>query len=518
MAGVPRRRERRGPALALPILLALLGAACGGDFRFPGGPPPHDATLLAATYDITATYPKLLFPEFPATGLTLDLTFEIDPSSAGNPSGALAGIVTIRDARVGGISRAFDPATPIPVTGRLAGDQIDLIPFGPVTVGVTILFPDLAGIVAPGGRRIDGVAQLGNLPDSGTWLGVKQRRYLIAATDFSIQGTASIVTVRYDTQFKVDRDVELISGDPVSAASRGRALIVNRFSFDNLQVLDPARGFTTALQFGTGGGSNPHDALMPDASRVYVARYEPPFNDILVADAATGAPLGSIPLGFLATNASRTPRPDRLVAANGLVLVTLQNIDATFFDYGPGLLAFIDPATDAIVRAIVLAGQNPIGPPSIHPVSGEVYLADAGIFQGSLPGALTGGIEVIDPISLTTRGLLVDDDDFGGNVSGVAVTSASVGYAVVVTSAGRNDVVAFDPGTGAILRTVLSTTALIPEIRYDGDGYLLVAEHDLSNPRLRVLDAATGAEVARIALSLPPFSLAILTRSLNAAP
>jgi len=504
--------------LAILAAGALLLTGCGTSFQFPPGPPGGTPASLAATYDILATYPSLVFPEFPATGLTLDLTLEIDPAASGGSSGHLEGTITIQDAKVAGVSRSFDPKTPIPVEGRLAGDQIDLMPFGPVTVGTTLLFPDLAGMVSADARRIDGVAQLGNLPDSGTWVGVKQRRYLVAASDFGLQGTASVVTVRFNTQFRTARDVELISGDPVASSSRGRAFIVNRLFFDNVQILDPARGFATALQFSSGNGSNPHDALMPDTSRVYIPRYEPPFNDILIADVSTGAAIGTIPLGAFATNASRTPRPDRLVRANGLVLVTLQNIDATFFDYGPGLLAFVDPGSDTVVRTIVLAGQNPFGPPSINPDNGEVYLADAGIFQGSLPKALTGGIEVIDPISLTTKGLLVDDDDLGGNVSGVAVTSATRGYAVVVTQAGRNDIVAFDPATGTILGTVLSTTALIPEIRYDGDGYLLVAEHDGGNPRVRVLDAPSGAEVTRIALSLPPVSIAILTRSLRITP
>ncbi len=506
--------------LTLVTAMALACAGCGKDFQFVTGPPPGQAAPLAATYDILAFYPDLFFPEFPATGLSLDLTLEIDPNSAGDPSGALSGSVTIRQATVGGAPRSFDPAGPLPVAGRLTGDQIDLQSFGPVTVGMTILFPDLEGFVAADGRSMQGLARLGNLPESGTWSAVKQRRYLVASTDLTLQGAASVVTVRYNTRFSVD-PAEIISGDPVAAVSRGRPFIVNRLFFDNIQVLDPARGFALSRQFSTGNGSNPHDALMADGTRVYVTRYEPgtspPFSDVLIADVATGTALGRIPLEAFATNATGTPRPDRLVAVNGLVLVTLQNIDETFFDYGPGRVVFIDPATDTVVRAVTLEGQNPFGPPSVHPVTGEVYLSDAGIFQGSLPRALTGGIEVIDPVSLTTRGLLVDDDDLGGNVSGVAVASSSIAYAVVVTAAGRNSVVAFHPGTGAILGTLLTTSALIPEIRYDGDGYLLVAEHDISNPRLRIFDAATGTEIVRIGTALPPFSMAILTRDLTAA-
>jgi len=503
--------------LALAVALALACAACGHDFVFDGG-PPHEPSTVAATYDISASYPTLFFPEFSATGIHLDVTLELDPATLGNPSGIFAGTVTVQGATVGGLARSFDPTAPLAVTGRIAGGEIAIDPFGGVTVGNMLLFPALTGMIETGGHRIDGIAELGNLPESGTWFGIKQRRYLIAATDFSTQGTVSIVTVRYDTQFKVSRDVELVSGDAVAAASAGGAFVVNRLSFDNIQILDPAKGFTTARQFSTGSGSNPHDALLAAPGRLYIPRYETAFNDILIADPSTGGTLGTIPLGAIAANASHSARPDRLVLANGLVLATLQNIDSTFFEYGPGLLAFIDPSDGTVVRAITLAGQNPIGPPSIRPDNGAVYLADAGVFQGLLPQTLSGGIEVIDPISLTTRGILVDDDDLGGNVSGVAVASGTVGYAVVVTSASRNDVVAFDPNSGAIGSTILSTAAFIPEIRYDGDGFLLVAEHDLSNPRLRVFDAATGTEITRIALSLPPSSMAILTRSLTVTP
>jgi hypothetical protein len=510
------RRGRRVPP-SLVLLGAALAAGCGTDFVIVVEPPAREAAPLAATYDVLATWPDLALPELPAVGLGLDLTLEIDPNSLGDPSGSFSGTVTIVEALAGGVPRAFDPPGPIGVAGRISGDQIDLLPFGPVTVGLTILFPDLAGIVGPDGRRMDGLARFGNLPEEGAWTGVKQRRYLVAGSDFSLVGSASIVTVRFDARFRVDADVEATSGDPVAAASGGGAFIVNRLFFDNVQLLDPARGFRAASQFSTGSGSNPHDALLVGGSRLFVTRYEPPYDDVLVADAGAAPPVvvGRIDLAPLATNSSGTPRPDRLAAVNGLLLVTLQNIDAAFFEYGPGRAAFIDPNTLAVVRAVTLAGQNPFGPPSIHPETGEVYLADAGIFQGLLPRALTGGIEVLDPVALATRGILVDDDDLGGNVSGVAVASSERGYAVVVTASGTNRIVAFSPGTGAVLGTVLAPSAFIPEIRHDGDGYVLVPEHDLTDPRLRILDGATGATIVRLPLPRPPASVAILTRDLS---
>ena len=131
------------------------------------------------------------------------------------------------------MARPFDPNGPIPVTGRLAGDQISLLPVGPVTVGARAMHPVLDGLVSPDGRRMDGIARFGNITNEGTWFAVKQRRYLIAASDYGIQGTASIVTVRFNTIFTVDRDVELISGviqrlEAVKAAAVGVVVATSR--------------------------------------------------------------------------------------------------------------------------------------------------------------------------------------------------------------------------------------------------------------------------------------------------
>jgi len=507
----------RTAKLAAVLVAAAACAACGENFTFPVQPPAKKAAPLAAVYDVMAAYPSLFFPEFSAVGLTLDMTVEIEPGTLKAGGGPIRGTVTIQKAEVAGVSRSFSPKGAIDFTGTLSGDTIT-IRFDDAFVGMSRLSPDLDGLVAADGRTMSGVARFSNITDTGTWNGVKQRRYLIASSAFGLQGTASVVTVRYDTQFSVARDVELVSGDPVASGGAELPLVVNRLFYDNVQILDPASGFLTALQFSTGNASNPHDALLAEAGRLYVTRYEPPFDDVLVADPQTGNKVGTIPLAAYATNSSGTPRPDRLIAAAGKVLVTLQNIDATFQEYGPGLLAFLDPGDDTVIDTITLEGRNPFGPMSVDPVTGDVYVADAGIFQGLLPNDLSGGVEVIDPVAMASKGLLVDDDDLGGNVSGVAVTGLGNGYAVVVTAAGANDVKAFDTATGAIGGTILHSTALIPEIRYDGDGYLLVAENDVGNPGLRVFDGATGAQVARISLSLPPASIAILTRGLVSGP
>jgi len=121
---------------------------------------------------------------------------------------------------------------------------------------------------------------------------------------------------------------------------------------------------------------------------------------------------------------------------------------------------------------------------------------------------------VIDPATRRSRGLLVDDDDLGGNVSALAIASATRGYAVISDASFHTSIKQFDVTTGAVLGTIYDTSDLLSSMIDDGDGYLLVAERSGFAPRLLIFDGADGRPLAAIPLAIPPLSLAILTRSL----
>ena len=510
--------------IAAGLLLAAAGLSggCGSSYE-PGGDGGRAARPLASIYDMLVTVPGIVLPQFPATGLTVDLTLEIDPNGL-DASGRFAGEATLVEVTAGGVARPFAPATPLGVTGQVAGSEWSLDSLGPFLVGnamqgTTAVTLSFTGTLSSDGRTITGMALATSHAETGTFEAVRQRRYLVAGTDFGVTGTVSVVRVRYGTRFHVDRDLETVSGDVVLRITDNSVLAINRLFFDNLQVLDPASAFDTALQFSTGNGSNPHDALAVDPNRLYVTRFEPPFNDVLIVDRASGAPTSFVDLAPLATNSSGTPRADAMAAAEGRVFVMLQNIDSSFTEYGPGLIAVVNPATDQVVRTLTLSGQNPFGPPARHPDSGDLYVALAGVFQGSLPRALTGGIEVIDPRTLTSQGLLVDDDDVGGNISSLALARAGAvvtGYCIVTLPSGANVVRRFDAATGVLdPMVVYQSASFLPALISDEEGFILVAEHSIADPRLVVLDAASGAVVARLSMSLPPFSIGILTRALQ---
>ena len=423
----------RALTAAACALLILITTACGSSYGPDAPERSGDAAPLSSVYDALLSVPGISLPLLGAVGLTVDLTISIDPDAVDN-GGSFEAEVTIVEVRAGGAIVPFSADDPLIALGLLSDGEFALDSFGPIDVGdpsmgVTSIFLSISGNLSADGRTIDGVVVVTSSAGTGTFHAVRQRRYLVAGTAFGVTGTVSLVTVRYNTSFLVDDDLEAISGDPVATASEGGVFIVNRFFFDNIQVLDPETGYATALQFSTGNGSNPHDALAVDPNRLFVTRFEAPYNDVLIADRGTGEFLGFADLSGFATNASGTPRADSLVRAGGRIIVSLQNIDGSFREYGPGVLVALDPATGAPRSYLRMEGRNPFGPPAVHPDSGFLYYAMAGIFQGSLPKELSGGIEVIDPDALATRGLLVDDDDLGGNVSSVALVEAGEGCA-----------------------------------------------------------------------------------------
>ncbi|HKY32728.1 MAG TPA: hypothetical protein VJV23_09350 [Candidatus Polarisedimenticolia bacterium] len=518
-------RAAAAPGLAVLLLAAATLAACGASYEPAGGGGREEPRPLASLYDLMIAIADLSFPLLGAQGLVADVTVAIDPASLG-ASGAFDAAVTVQGVTVGGVPRGFRAASPLAAHGMASGGDWALDSFGPIEIGSdaggwTSVMLSVTGILSPDGRTIAGAAVATSSGETGTFHGVKQRRYLVAATDFGVVGTVSVITVRYNTQFGVRRDLEAVSGDPVARVRDGSVFIVNRFFFDNIQTLDPEASFRATLQFSTGNGSNPHDVAVSDDGRLFITRYEPPYNDLLIVS-RTGAFEGFVDLSAWADNRSGTPRPDGLARAGHLLFVGMQNIDDAFQDYGAGRVAVVDTRTSEVASVIVMEGRNPFGPPAIHPRTGRQYWAAAGVFQGRLPGELSGGIEVIDPESLASLGLLVDDDDLGGNVSSVALseTPAGVaGFCIVTLPGGVNALRRFHADTGAVAPgTLHSATAFLTEVVADGDGYLLVPEHDPSRPRLLVFDAATGTLAGSLPLSLPPFSAAILTRTVRGAP
>jgi len=467
----------------LALLLALFSLACGTDYV----PPSFETTGVPAQplgpiYDLEVSLPHLFVPEVQAAGLNLEMRLELEAAGFGiqtartvivEATAAMGEIVEVED--LGG--RTTVTVTPETwTTGRI----------GPLKVGSLLFEMMLDGVPEHGGRLVTGDSWESQTALNGPFRGWSRHRFLVATTDYSVTGRVTEVALVKETEIQVRRNLVPVSPDPFLRSSGGAVFAVNRFTFDNIQRLDPQRDFATTWQADMGVGANPHDLVLLPDGRAYVSRYELPFNDVAVIDAGSGEILDTIPLGSLAENPDGTSRADRLILVAGAVFAGLQDIDRTFTRYGEGKLAVLDPFLDSVVGVIPLGGKNPGAMEVLVGADGRtrIYVALAGIFPGLLPQELSGGVVMVDPVNRAVEGWALDDDDAGGNIGALAMASPLLGYVVVSDAAYINRVLAFDPATGSVRRTVLETPNFVSEIEIDTGAVLAIPDADFTSPRV----------------------------------
>src|SRR6185436_6700944 len=66
--------------------------------------------------------------------------------------------------------------------------------------------------------------------------------------------------------------------DAVVRSYGGLLYVVARLGGDNIQVVDPADGFSVTSQFSTGQGTNPQDLIAVSTTKAYVSLYQPEDN------------------------------------------------------------------------------------------------------------------------------------------------------------------------------------------------------------------------------------------------
>ncbi|HVV16995.1 MAG TPA: hypothetical protein VHH90_07310 [Polyangia bacterium] len=247
-----------------------------------------------------------------------------------------------------------------------------------------------------------------------------------------------------------------ISGDAVLPSQPqlgGDIVIVDRGN-GALTFVDPSGCFIARQVAIPGGAStNPHDVVIVSAHKAYVTRYQPNStsgspqqagNDVIAIDPTTGAYLSRISLDTVASTgagAAVLARPDRALIADGRVVVSLNQVDATFSTYGDGAVVIIDPASDKVVATVALPGLTDCEGMDFVAASHTLLVACGGTF-GSRDQPLQSGIAVVDLGASMPR--------FDHSVSAVAFDGhpVSFGWVLAAPSAaapGRAFAATYDP-------------------------------------------------------------------------
>lgn len=316
----------------------------------------------------------------------------------------------------------------------------------------------------------------------------------------------------------VHTDIADIHSDAVLRWHDDLLYVVNRYGADNVQVIDPASGCATILQFSTGTATNPQDIAFA-AGKAYVSRND--HNEILVVDPATGNQLGVVDLSAWA-DGDGYAEPAGMAACGDLVFVAIQRLDRSFWwlPVGDSYLAVIDATTDQLVdvnpdqggvQAIALTATNPTW--EIEQGGDLLYLSCTGAF-----GVNDGGLELVDPVGLTSLGLAITESELGGDLGDVTVVDESLAWAIVGDASFNTHLMRIDLLAGAATLHEAGAGYVFTDLEYSPLGDLYVTDRAWGAEGLRIYDAVSGDLIEdTFSMGLPPFDILVAVNENTAA-
>jgi len=342
-------------------------------------------------------------------------------------------------------------------------------------------------------------------------------RILVVTTDWESVGFLS--TLPTTPPWSGDNDLVPVNSDAVARVGYGLIYIVNRYSADNIQVVDPNSGFQIIQEFLVGGGSNPQDIALVAPDRAYVTCHNT--NDLLIVNPESGVILDSISLADFADEDGLCEM-SRMHIDDGYLYVQIQRMfrqdwPNPWVPSPPSYLAVIDLATEELVdvdsvaagmQGIELVGLNPIAPMQIDWNTGDLLVPEAGQYA-AIDAA---GIERVDLQTWESKGMVITEEELGGEIGDFAQWSTEKGYVVISDLTYNTSLLTFDPSGVEPPETLYSPGGyVLGDVLTHQSGYLFLVDRDYYTPGVRVYDAETDALVAGpVDTGLPPFELLVL--------
>jgi hypothetical protein len=180
-------------------------------------------------------------------------------------------------------------------------------------------------------------------------------------------------------------------------------------------------------------------------------------------------------------------------------------------DVAADTLVDCDPDS-AGIQPIVMNLMNPYTELRYDRCRNELYVGCLGAW-----GVMDGGVEVIDPESLESKGVLICEADLGGDLSD-AVLVPGGGYAVVLEAVPWPDnlarLVRFDDLTATVTDTLFQQTSgsgsSLAGIEMNRQQELYLCDRDLTQPGIRIFDIETDTEIGFVDVGVPPFDVAFI--------
>lgn len=327
---------------------------------------------------------------------------------------------------------------------------------------------------------------------------------LVVTTDYQ---TGAYAVVRLSDR-AVARNVDLIHQDSICRfdAVTKTTFMVERLGSDAIAVMDPAHGWSVAMEFSAGAGTNPSDIAAVSTKRAYISRLGDP--NLLIVNPAKGTQIDKIDLSSYA-DADHNPDAIWLYSLDGKLYVLLARLKNAQYPTDYSAVLVIDGPSGKITDEVRLSATNPFGKLRYNRQLDRLIIIESGKW-----GENDGGIELFDPATKTVSGLLITEKALGGDAVDAVIVSDTKGYAIVgYARNGKSEthLVSFNPASGKLLKELLvsdSWTYSSMELTPDRTE-LWVADRDRKTPGIRIFDTATDVQLTSkpIDTGLPPFMI-----------
>ncbi len=294
-----------------------------------------------------------------------------------------------------------------------------------------------------------------------------------------------------------------VHSDASARYQDGLVYTINRLNRDNIQVLQPALGFLTTLEFSTGAGTNPHDFIKASENKAYITLYNRA--NLLIVNPAAGIATGSISLAPYADTystsgiADNLPEMDSMLIEGASLYVALQRLDRNDASgklppNSPSYLVEISTASDAVTGVFQFQSRNPFSKLKRAIIDGQPHIVVACPNRMGFLSALDGGVEAFNLATRMFRpGFLYAETAAGGDILDVEIKNDTTGYALVLDAAFNKYLHRFDPSTGRLLSVIArfpSNAGTVAGLLLTPDGRLYAGDASFSSPGVMIYDTS----------------------------
>jgi hypothetical protein len=221
----------------------------------------------------------------------------------------------------------------------------------------------------------------------------------LVGLDGAVLSSSFISSATTDAQLSAKLGGDVVPPTPLMG--QGSIVLLDRYPNAVLTWLDVKSAKVTG-QLSAGTKTNSRDYLELGPDKAYVTRLDTSAgigSDILVLDPTQRVVTGSIELGATMTGepAELGPAPNRLLEAQGKVVVSLLATTSDHQKTAASRLVQLDPDTDSILSVLVLDGLYECNGLALSPDAERVALSCSGRFNGSSKSTLSeSGLVVVE--------------------------------------------------------------------------------------------------------------------------